>query len=146
MGTTTIFNLKYTCMNKLILVALLFLISCKKQVQENINESLPTGTTLANGSFVSDVHPTSGTVKVNQDVSGKLQLVFENFKTDSGPDLKVWLSPNINGSPYQEVGVLKAISGNFSYTIDANINYTTNNRVLIWCEDFSVLFGHAVLK
>jgi Electron transfer DM13 len=38
------------------------------------------------------------------------------------------------------------VNGNFFYELSSNINYTTNNRVLIWCEDFSVLFGHAVLQ
>ena len=98
------------------------------------------------GSFISNSHTTTGTVKVVQDVLGKTQLVFENFKTDNGPDLRVWLSPNNNGSPYQEVGLLKAVTGNFSYEISSTFNYTINKRVLIWCEDFSVLFGHAILQ
>ena len=125
----------------------LFFISCKKEnTSGNANESLPTGTTLVTGSFVSGVHTSSGTVKVIKDASGKFYLVFENFKTDSGPDLRIWLSPNNTGNPYQEVGTLKAVSGNFFYELSAAINYTTNNRVLIWCKGFSVLFGHAVLQ
>jgi hypothetical protein len=137
-------------MNKKILAALsvfLFLFfSCKKNTPENTNETLPSGTTLAAGTFTNNVHPTSGTVKVIQDANSRKHLVFENFRTDNGPDLRVWLSPNTSGSPYQEIGVLKAVSGKFSYELSGTVNYTANNRVLIWCEDFSVLFGHAVLQ
>ncbi len=93
-----------------------------------------------------DRHPTAGTVKVITDASSKKFLTIENFSSDNGPDLRVWLSPNNSGSPYQELGLLKAISGTFSYELNATIDYTTNNRVLIWCEDFSVLFGYAILQ
>ncbi len=122
--------------------------ACKKENNTPVNvvEVVPMGTVLASGSFVSNVHNTSGTVKVTQDGMGKKFLVFENFKTDNGPDLRVWLSPNNSASSYVQVGTLRAVSGNFSYELTPAINYSTNNRVLIWCEDFSVLFGHAVLQ
>jgi len=70
---------------------------------------LPTGTVLASGTFSSNAHPTSGTVKVIQNTAGKRFLVIENFRTDNGPDLDVWLSPNTTGNPYQAVGDLKAV-------------------------------------
>ncbi|MDZ4793098.1 MAG: DM13 domain-containing protein [Bacteroidota bacterium] len=137
-------------MNKIISVVLvtgIFLLSSCSKTPERITEDLPTGTTtLLTGSFTSNAHTTSGTVKVVTDASGKKFLVFENFRTDNGPNLFVWLSPTTSGSPYQELGNLKAINGNFSYELDASINYTTNNRVLIWCKPFSVLFGHAILQ
>ena len=120
--------------------------SCKKSALENTNESLPNGTTISSGSFISNSKTTSGTAKIITDATGKQFLVIENLQTDNGPDLRVWLSPNINASPYQEVGLLKAISGNFFYELNSNINHVINNRVLIWCKDFSVLFGHAVLQ
>lgn len=128
-------------------VLLMFLMnSCMKNTPKNAESILPTGTILATGNFTSNAHPTSGTVKVIQDVSGKKHLVFENFKSDNGPDLDVWLSPGTSGSSYQSLGDLKAVNGKFSYELDNSINYTANNRVLIWCVDFSVLFGHAVLQ
>lgn len=121
--------------------------SCSKDnTPVNANESLPTGTVLVTGSFTSSVHSTSGSVKVIQDAAGKKYLVFENFRTDNGPDLWVWLSPNTSASPFQEIGLLKAVSGNFSYELSSAINYTANNRVLIWCKGFSVLFGNAVIQ
>jgi len=129
------------------LVSLLFLVSaCTKNKTENEVTKLPTGTVLSSGNFTSNSHPTSGTVKVIQDAAGKKHLVFENFRSDNGPDLDVWLSPGTSGTAYQSLGDLKAISGSFSYELDNSINYTANKTVLIWCVDFSVLFGHAVLQ
>jgi hypothetical protein len=120
---------------------------CKKENKTPavLSETI-TGTTLAAGSFTGSAHATSGTVKVVKDAANKVFLVFENFKGDNGPDLKVWLSPNNSGSPFQEVGALKAVSGNFYYELGPAFNYTSNNRVLIWCRQFTVLFGYAVLQ
>ncbi|MEO5647261.1 MAG: DM13 domain-containing protein [Chitinophagaceae bacterium] len=122
-----------------------FMISCKKNTPENASEILPVGTVISMASFVSNAHTTSGSVKLVQESNNKKYLVFENFRTDNGPDLRVWLSPNNNGAPYHEIGVLKAVSGNFSYELNPMVNHATHNRVLIWCEDFAILFGHAVL-
>lgn len=127
---------------------LFFLASCKKNTPPTfVNETLPaTTTTLASGSFVSSAHATSGTVKIVKDAANKLYLVFENFKTDGGPDLRTWVSPKNDGSQSLELGFLKATAGNFSYELEASFNYTTNNHVLIWCRQFGILFGYAVLK
>jgi hypothetical protein len=131
-----------------LLSGMVFLLAaCKKEsAAEKAQEILPGGTALVMGSFTSNAHQTTGTVKIVRETSGKRFLVFENFRTDNGPDLRVWLSPNTTASPYTQIGTLKAISGNFSYELSDSVNYTTNNRVLIWCEDFSVLFGNAVLQ
>jgi Electron transfer DM13 len=126
---------------------ILLFTACKKNnnTPAALSETI-SGTTLATGSFTGSAHATSGTVKVIKDAASKIYLVFENFNVDNGPDLKVWLSPNNSGSPYQEVGVLKAASGNFYYELGTSFNYTNNNRVLIWCKQFTVLFGYAVLQ
>ena len=129
-----------------IVASIVFITGCSK-CPDRITEPLPTAaTTIFSGTFSSNAHTTSGTVKVVIDAANKKFLVFENFRTDNGPDLKVWLSPGTSGSPYQEIGTLKAVSGNFSYELDASINHAANNRVLIWCKSFSVLFGHAILQ
>ena len=77
---------------------------------------------------------------------GVRYLVFDNFKTDNGPALRVWLSKNTGVADYINLGNLKAVNGNFYYPLTAAQNTTTYNHVLIWCEAFSVLFGHAVLQ
>ena len=130
-----------------IAVMILYFTSCKKEnTPTKADNPAPKGTTLATGTFVSNAHASSGTVKVVQDSAGKISLVFENFQTENGPDLRIWLATNTSATSYQEVGLLTAVSGNFSYPLNASFNYTTNNNVLIWCKSFSVLFGHAVLQ
>jgi hypothetical protein len=120
--------------------------ACRKSAEKNIEEPIPGGTVLKTGTLVSNSKTTSGTVKVVRGTDNVVRLVFENVSTGNGPDVRVWLSPNTTANPYQEVGILKATSGSFSYELGNSIDYTTNSRVLIWCVDFSVLFGHAVLQ
>jgi hypothetical protein len=127
-------------------LAIGLLTSCKKDnTPENLQQTNPTGTTLLSGSFASNAHTTSGTVKVVES-GGKKYLNFENFKTDNGPDLRVYLSKNTGIADFVNLGTLKAVSGNFNYELTAAQNPNTHNYVLIWCEDFSVLFGNAVLR
>ena len=80
---------------------------------------------------------------------GKTVIQFnDDFKTNGGPDLKVFLHPasvddvtdhtTKNGV---KVGVLKSNSGAQSYIIPDNINVSDYKSVLIHCEAFSVLWG-----
>ncbi|WP_236252724.1 DM13 domain-containing protein [Echinicola sp. 20G] len=101
------------------------------------------GDVLYQGDFKSDAHPTSGVATVNQ---SKSQLSFTNFKTDPGPLLEVYLATDQNATNYVSLGELKGIEGDFSYAIPNNVNLTTHNYVLIWCVDFSVNFGYAILE
>ena len=119
--------------------------SCKKE-ENTVIEPLPAGSTLASGSFISSVHPTTGTAKIIQDSANKLKLVLEHFNADSGPDLRIWFSSDINATDYVEAAVLTSFSGNFTFTLPAQLNYSVKKNVLIWCEDFSVLFGYATLQ
>ena len=132
----------------LILFLSLSVIACKKSALDYINEDIPvsSGVMLSRGSFMRGSHATSGTVRIVKDSSERRFLVFENFSTDNGPDLRVWLSRNTSAAQYQEVGKLTAVAGNFSYELAANIDPAVYNHVLIWCEDFSVLFGYAILQ
>ena len=131
----------------LTIFGMLFSASCKKEnTPARADTPAPEGTVLATGSFVSNVHPSSGTVKIIKGADGKLSLAIENFSTDNGPDLRIWLATSTSAATYKELGLLKAVSGNFSYDLANDVDYATHNHVLIWCKDFSVLFGHAVLR
>ncbi len=131
---------------------LLSLSACKKADEVKpapfMDQPVPVaelGKLLTSGTFVSNVHGTSGMAKV-YDNAGKKTLVFENFKTDNGPDLRVYLAKDQSASSFREVGRLKAVSGNFSYGIASTIDTGQYPFVLVWCEDFAVLFGNAELK
>ena len=96
-----------------------------------------------NGAFVSDAHTTTGTASVDE---AKTTLTFTNFKTDDGPKLLVYLSTDKNSKDFVDLGALKGISGNFTYTIPEDTDLDKYNVVSIWCVDFLVSFGHAELK
>lgn len=107
----------------------------------------PESTTAATGllgQFVNNVHATSGTVKVTEN-AGRQTLVFTNFRTDGGPDLRIYLAENTGLRNFVEVSRLTQ-SGNFSVDLPAGADPAKQRYVLIWCKAFSVLFGSAELK
>ncbi len=80
------------------------------------------------------------------DMKGELVLRFENFKTDEGPGLYVYLSTDQDDDDYINLGKLKGTEGNMNYDVPAGTNTTKYNHALIWCEPFGVLFGYAILE
>lgn len=99
------------------------------------------------GSFVSDAHPTSGTAVVLGNGTGQRFLRFENFETDNGPDLNVYLvnSSTGDGSDFIDLGNLKGNVGEQNYEIPSDVDLSRYDQVSIWCVRFSVGFGHAGL-
>ncbi|MGL4598132.1 MAG: DM13 domain-containing protein, partial [Bacteroidia bacterium] len=88
--------------------------ACKKEEQQDamLNEVFDTSqaTLLVQGTCVANAHPTSGIVKVYLK-NGSKHLVFSGFKTDSGPDLRVYLSRATNNIYFIDLGELKSING-----------------------------------
>jgi hypothetical protein len=124
--------------------ALLF--SCKKEAVTTPPVEVAAGlTTIYQGTFTGSAHTTTGTVKLAKDASGKKYLVFDNFKTDSGPDLRVWLSEDLKGTNYAEISN-KVTNGTYQLDVDAGVDTEKKRKLLIWCKAFSVLFGSADLK
>ncbi len=132
-------------MKNIYLILLLFAFACKKTTTNSSNTPTPVGTVLSLGNFTTNAHTTTGTVKTIES-NGKKYLAFENFSTEAGPDLEVWISKNTSVADYKSLGKLKANSGTFNYELTADQNTTTYNYVLIWCKSFSVLFGHSLLR
>ena len=139
-----------TCFSFLIILALA-LGSCRKKDTDD-SMSLPNlmdptavdnGTLLATGTFVSGVHATSGTVKLYEK-DGKRKLVFQNFQTDSGPDLYVYLSRNTSNDEFTSLGRLPG-NGNFSVEVPLGVDTDRLSTVMIWCRQFAVHFGNAAL-
>jgi hypothetical protein len=99
---------------------------------------------LSKGSFMSNVHPTSGMVSVVEK-AGKRSLVFTDFKTDAGPDLRIYLAENTALRNFIDVAKLDK-SGNFTIELPDTADPAKQKFVIIWCKPFSVLFGNAELK
>jgi hypothetical protein len=102
-------------------------------------------TLLKQGELAGIGHTVSGTVKVYDD-SGKKVVVLEPFSSQNGPDLKVYLSTDQNASQYVNLGDLKSTTGKQSYDVSGMPDLDQYKFVLIWCQEFSVLFGKAELQ
>lgn len=99
---------------------------------------------LASGSFSGESRYTiEGDASVLNDGSDQRFLRFENFSSDNGPDLKVYLRA-ANGD-FVNLGPLKGNIGDQNYEIPADVDLASFATVEIWCERFGVGFGSAAL-
>ena len=106
----------------------------------------------ASGSFVDRSHPTEGSALVLGDSSGQRFLRFEDFRTDNGPDLNVYLSAAPTDAPagefdndFVDLGDLKGNVGSQNYEIPVGLDLDHYSTVAIWCVRFGVVFGVAEL-
>lgn len=76
------------------------------------------------------------------------ELVFEsNFRTQNGPGLYIYLSPEEEGvSGGVNLGELKSTSGAQTYAIPASVDPADFDYVIIYCQPFGVPFGTATLE
>jgi hypothetical protein len=95
------------------------------------------------GNFVDGAHPTEGMAVIN---SERTKLELTAFKTDAGPLLEFYLAKELDGLDYISLGELQGIEGDFTYDLPENINFETYKNLLVWCVDFKVSFGHAVME
>lgn len=126
-----------------LLVSLLIMVSCRNSDTENM-ETVST-VYVYKGNFVSQAHPTTGVAKISTE---KSKLNFETFKTDAGPNLNIYLASDINNikGDYIDLGNIKGTSGNYSYDLPNNIDFDKYKYVVVWCVDFNVNFGYAILS
>ena len=101
---------------------------------------------ILEGSFTSGAHITTGTVKVYEDKNKNRTLVFENFKTDAGPDLRLYMAEDKAITNFIQITDKVTTSGSYSISIPENVDLKKQTTVAIWCKSFSVLFGSATLK
>ena len=105
--------------------------------------------TIMTGSFVGagdGFHNAQGLAKVIPLKNGQSILRLENFKSTNGPNVHLYLATDRTASDFIDLGRLKANNGNQNYNIPAGTDLAKYNMALIWCKDFSVLFGSAQLK
>jgi hypothetical protein len=112
--------------------------------------------TAATGEFhdADGVHHGKGTATIFENASGTKVLRFTNFEATNGPDLKVWLvkagdikaSADVKASAWVALGPLKGNIGDQNYVIPGDVTIADYKTVVIWCEQFGVLFSAADLK
>ena len=105
-----------------------------------------TATLLKQGSLSGNMsYNVSGSVKL-YDYQGKKYIYFENFSSSNGPDLKVYLATSNTASQFVTLGALKGVSGAQAYLVNNPPDFNQYNKVLIWCQQFSVLFGASTIQ
>jgi hypothetical protein len=114
-------------------------------------------TLLAQGTFVSHEHATSGTVQLVWVPDGSRYLRLEHLDTSNGPLLQVWLTdapvrPGKDGwyvfddGRHVDLGPLKGNKGNQNYAVPAGVDLAQYRSVTVWCARFHVSFGAAELN
>lgn len=100
------------------------------------------------GTFVGvdAVHDAKGMAKIITLDDGSDVLRLEDFRSTNGPDLYVYLATDETASDFVNLGRLKANIGNQNYNIPEGTDLSKYDSVLVWCKQFSVLFGKAELS
>jgi hypothetical protein len=100
---------------------------------------------LKKGMFIGLDGPTSGTASI-YDQAGSKYVLLNPFESHSGPDLKVYISKDINAKDYIRLGNLQATSGRQVYSVPSGTTIADFNYVHIWCQAYSVDFARAEVK
>ena len=113
-----------------------------------MKDAEPRVVVLLSGSFVGvgdGIHDAKGNALVVPLENSQQILRLEDFSSTNGPDLYVYLASDTDASDYVSLGRLKANNGNQNYDIPEGTDLAKYDTVLIWCKQFSVLFGSAEL-
>lgn len=127
-------------------------------IDREVSESLPTDlvlTPVATGSFrdADGVHQGEGNATILQTESGAGLVRLTEFRVTNGPDLEVWLvaepdpqtSDDVKASQWVSLGQLKGNIGDQTYQVPEGVDLQAYGSVVIWCEQFGVLFSPATL-
>ncbi|MBV6658255.1 MAG: DM13 domain-containing protein [Devosiaceae bacterium] len=124
-----------------------------------VNETLPDElmvSVVREGSFqgADRAHQGSGQAMLLETATGANLVRFSPFEVTNGPDLEVWLvadpapanSRAVLDSQWVSLGLLKGNIGDQTYTVPEDVDVSAYGSVVIWCEQFSVLFAVATLN
>ena len=127
-------------------------------IDREVSEELPASlmvTEIASGTFrdADRAHQGEGTVMLLETATGDHLLRFTDFRVTNGPDLEVWMSSVSDPTASRQVldgewlalGQLKGNVGDQTYVIPSGTDLSPFGSVVIWCEQFGVLFSPATL-
>jgi len=128
-------------------------------IDRTVSETLPSElmlTTVSEGRFVNadGAHKGEGLAQLLTTGGGTSLLRLTDFKVTNGPDLEVWLvqaanpktSNDVKQSKWVSLGQLKGNIGDQTYVVPQGVDPTKYGSVVIWCEQFGVLFSPAALS
>ncbi|MCZ6765267.1 MAG: DM13 domain-containing protein [Alphaproteobacteria bacterium] len=115
-----------------------------------------TSTELVTGTFADadSRHQGSGNAVIVEQATGERIVRFTEFAVTNGPDLEVWLvahpdpksKSDVLDAEWLSLGQLKGNIGDQNYPIPADAEIAKYQSVVIWCEQFGVLFSAAPLR
>lgn len=132
-----------------ILFITLIIVGCKREENTPVEPLMERVDSLAvvnvKGKFMGIGGETvSGSAKIITN-DGKHSLVLDDFKTNNGPDLHVYLSKEATPKDFIDLGLLKSVSGTQVYPITGMPDFTKYKYALIHCQQYNHLFGSALL-
>ncbi len=118
---------------------------------DDVNGTQARNTELSRGAFTAIARAGRGTATAIRLGAGSRVLTLTNFETDSGPDLRLYLSAGdpAGGSDLgaiEDLGALKGNTGNQQYAIPDGVDLERLRHVVMWCRAFSVGFTSAALR
>jgi hypothetical protein len=113
-----------------------------------------TSLILAQGDFYTVTHDGGGVAKFYQVEELGIVLRLEEFLVENGPELHVYLTSadpveNTTGvdlSDAVDLGELKALSGDQTYEVPADLDLTSYQSVVIWCVPYKIPFIAAPIQ
>ena len=142
-------------MKKLLVLLFLgvLLIACSKEDVESINPGDSTNlpaesklTVLASGDFVkSGNYNTAGKAELLRDDAGVNYIRLTSFSVSSGPDLRFYIATDKAAKDFVEISN-SVKGGSYAIKLSKPVDLTKTKFLLIWCKQFSVLFGSVELK
>ncbi|MEM9970205.1 MAG: DM13 domain-containing protein [Pseudomonadota bacterium] len=121
-----------------------------------VAETLAEAQVVATGTFrdADRAHKGTGTATLVALPGGGHEVQLTEFEVTNGPDLEVWLSAHpdperssdVSDNAWVALGQLKGNVGDQAYPIPAGTDLSQIMSVVIWCEQFGVLFSPAALS
>ena len=131
------------------LLVSLSLVACKKNntPEIDLNEMVDSTVTIKYTSIFSNgtYGTVTGVAKIFQ-TGSSYDLKLMNFSSSNGPDLRVYLSKEMQPQNFIDLAALKATGGNQVYEINTLIDFTQYKYALIHCRQYNHLFGWAELQ
>ncbi len=141
----------------LLLTVAVFVVSCSKADKTSTapaTDVIPGTTPATDTSKVTAKYSGVFVSAPGETVTGNALIFFENnvysvalenINIGSGPDLHLYLAKEKQATNFIDLGKLKAFSGNQVYPLTISPDFAQYKYVLIYCQQFNVLFGSAEL-
>ena len=120
-----------------------------------VEEQLAEAAVISQGKFrnADRAHEGAGNAVIKTFPNGTLEVQLSDFEVTNGPDLEIWLSAHpdpasssdVSDNQWVSLGQLKGNVGNQAYVVPEGTDISIFNSVVIWCEQFGVLFSPAAL-